>query len=222
VSGRVQGATPPAAQGQFLRSEVVQLFPTCVWIHRLANAAELNRSVLATLEEIRQVEPSRGKAEGAWQSAGDLHRRPPFAPLAQAMVTAAGRVVNFLQWQCEGIEITNLWANMNFTRHAHHQHAHPNNHISGVYYAKAPERCGDILFYDPRPQAHLMEPAVKTYTPITSAQHRFQPEEGMMLLFPSWLEHSVEPNLSGDARVSMAFNVTLRGRIGRESGEVQL
>lgn len=213
----------PAGQtSPFLATEVAQLFPTCVWLHRLHDAAALNHALLAALAPIRASEPSRAKAEGTWQSAGDLHRRPPFAPLAQAAMVAAQGVSNFLQWRFEGLEITNLWANVNFGHYAHHNHHHPNNHVSGVYYAKAAAGAGDILFYDPRPQAHLMEPDVATFTPANSAKHRFTPEEGLMLLFPSWLEHSVEPNLSGEERVSLAFNLTLRGRIGRESGEVQL
>lgn len=220
TSSAVSSAAP--VQSQFLRSEVVHLFPTCVWCHWLVAADRMNCRILDSLESVRAVEPSRSKAEGAWQSAGDLHRREAFAPLAKAMLAAAGRVAGFLRWQCEGLEITNLWANMNFGKHAHHQHTHPNNHISGVYYAQAEERCGDILFYDPRPQAHLMEPQIAEFTPPTMGQYRFKPEAGMMLLFPSWLEHSVEPNLSGRPRVSLAFNVVLRGRIGRESGEAVL
>ncbi len=213
---------PQGQPSPFLATEVAQLFPTCIWLHRLNDAAALNAALLAALAPIRANEPSRAKAEGTWQSAGDLHRRPPFAHLAQAMMTASQGVTSFLQWRFEGLEITNLWANINFGHYAHHLHHHPNNHISGVYYAKAAEGAGDILFYDPRPQAHLMEPDVKVFNPANSAMHRFKPEEGLMLLFPSWLEHSVEPNLSGEERVSLAFNVTLRGRIGRESGEVLL
>ncbi len=216
------GGPGGGGQSLFQSSQVAQFFPTCVWIHRLARPAELNAALLGQLATIRAVEPSKAKAKGTWQSAGDLHRRPGFETLAQAAMAAGQGVVGFLQWKCEGLEITNLWANINFEAYAHHQHNHPNNHLSGVYYAKAAPGAGDIIFYDPRPQAHLMEPAVVAYTPPTVAMHRFKPEEGLLLLFPSWLEHSVDPNLSGQERVSLAFNFTLRGRIGLESGEVVL
>lgn len=216
------GGAPPQDRQLFQSTEVAQLFPSCLWIHRLAAAPALNAVLLREIEAVRQVEPSRAKAKGTWQSAGDLHRRPAFRPLAEAAMAAARGVVGFLRWKHEGLEITNLWANINYEAYAHHHHHHPNNHVSGVYYAKAAPGAGDIVFHDPRPQAHLMEPAVTAYTPATSAKHSFKPEEGLMLLFPSWLEHSVDPNESGRERVSFAFNLTLRGRIGLESGEVTL
>ncbi|MEM7467528.1 MAG: putative 2OG-Fe(II) oxygenase [Pseudomonadota bacterium] len=33
-----------------------------------------------------------------------------------------------------------------------------------------------------------------------------EPKEGMMLIFPSYLTHMVEPHLSDDERISLSFN----------------
>ncbi len=217
----MQGGVSADRPSPFLATEVAHLFPTCVWLHRLSGAAELNRRLQAALTPLR-AEPSRAKGAGTWQSRGDLHRQPGFEALAKAALTAGRGVCSFLRWRYEGLEITNLWANVNFDDYGHHYHHHPNNHLSGVYYLEAAPGAGDILFYDPRPQAHVMEPDVEAFTPATSGKHRYTAEPGLMLLFPSWLEHSVEPNQSGRERISLAFNLTLRGRIGRESGEVIL
>ena len=35
------------------------------------------------------------------------------------------------------------------------------------------------------------------------------PEEGKLMIWPSWLLHYVKPNLSDDTRISIAFNTTV-------------
>ena len=36
-----------------------------------------------------------------------------------------------------------------------------------------------------------------------------KPEDGLLVLFPSYLEHSVNPNLSNSKRIVISFNITL-------------
>lgn len=205
----------------FERTEVAQLFPTCVWIHDLQGAAQLNETLGREIEEVRAATPSRSRLPGHWQSAGDLYRRPAFEPLVQAVVAAARNVVGFLSWECEGLQITDLWANVNDQDFAHRQHSHPNNFLAGVYYVAVPPDSGEIVFYDPRPQAHVLEPKVRERNPFNSAKRRITPQAGRLLLFPSWFEHSVDANRSGVPRVSIAFNLCLKGLVGSESGRVR-
>mgnify|MGYP003124782709 FL=1 len=41
-----------------------------------------------------------------------------------------------------------------------------------------------------------------------SALYNFVPKEGQLLLFPSWVEHFVKPNLNKtQERISIAFNI---------------
>ena len=89
-------------------------------------------------------------------------------------------------------------------------HVHPNANISGVYYIAAPPATlvddgedGKISFYDPRPRAN-MNALVNQYT------RRFvAPVPGDMVVFPSWLEHSVAPFEGAGERICIAFNAKL-------------
>ena len=36
-----------------------------------------------------------------------------------------------------------------------------------------------------------------------------QPEKGKLVLFPSWLEHYVEPNLTNENRISLSFDTKI-------------
>ncbi|MGB5737502.1 MAG: putative 2OG-Fe(II) oxygenase [Thiohalocapsa sp.] len=73
-------------------------------------------------------------------------------------------------------------------RTSKHSHEENDELLSGVYYVTAPASSGDILFHD-----HPFET-------------RVAPQAGLLLLFPPDLPHSVEPNRSGELRLSIAFN----------------
>ena len=206
----------------FKTAEVLQLFPTCVWRHQLEDSAALNADLLRALEEMRASTPSRGRSEGIWQSPGDLHRRPAFGGLTEVIVAALSNVMDYLQIEHQGLIITNCWANSSCQGSRHHNHTHPNNLMSGVYYVSAPDRAAKIIFEDPRPQAHVMVPAYKSYTQQNSGQHPFEVGEGVMLIFPSWLAHSVETHPCDQERVSIAFNAVPKGRLGYESGQLYI
>lgn len=139
-----------------------------------------------------------------------------------AIVGALTGVVDFLEIKHQGLVITNCWANISRRGASHHHNTHPNNLLSGVYYVRVPENAARIVFEDPRPQAHIMIPAYKCYTQQNAAQHPFDVAEGQMLVFPSWLSHSVEEHESEEERTSIAFNCVPNGRLGYESGLLEI
>lgn len=85
----------------------------------------------------------------------------------------------------------------------------PHNHtgaiLVGVYYIQVPPNSGDILLHDPRGvNINWPDPDIKSNErPFV----RITPSAGDLLLFPGYLVHSVEPNLSNETRISLAINV---------------
>lgn len=88
-------------------------------------------------------------------------------------------------------------------------HHHPESDLLGVYYVKARPGSGDILFHDARGSVPTMwqDPLVVDDTNGRSGRviYRVNPEEGKFVMFPGYLIHSVEPNLSDDVRMSIIF-----------------
>jgi len=50
---------------------------------------------------------------------------------------------------------------------------------------------------------------VKKFTDISATVSSMEPEEGDLLLFPSYLYHAVEENLSDNNRIVISFNVDI-------------
>ena len=148
-----------------------------------------------------------------WHSTTDMHKIPVFKPLVDELFKMQMEIYREELLTREPI-IGNMWANINPPGGYNRPHIHPNSHFSGVYYIKAPQNSGEIVFNDPRSAAHMVMPdRVKDIKPPSHLwrEVRVNPLEGRMLMFPSWLWHCVEPNGSNDIRISVSFNFIQKG-----------
>ncbi|MEH6586236.1 MAG: TIGR02466 family protein [Halioglobus sp.] len=201
----------------FTKGEIKQLFPSCVWVHELQNFREINVPVADELAELRKSTGYENPNNGAWQSRGNLNKLEAFEPLMDCFKEGSKRVLDFLKLEYDDFVITDSWANVNPPGHSHMSHTHPNNFLSGVYYVKAPEGSGDIEFLDPRQQALVLQPRVKAQTLQNAWKQRVTPMDGQLLIFNSWFQHQVKENLSQEDRISISFNIMLKGSVGVES-----
>ena len=112
-----------------------------------------------------------------------------------------------------GLIIDNFWININKDNHYNHVHVHPSCVLSGAYYAASKPQSGDIIFHN-RPEASYISGMLKQSgaksNMFNSTIFKHKPIVGRVVIFPGWLQHSVEENRSGEDRISIAFNI---GRI---------
>ncbi len=186
-------------------------FPTPVWHFQVENHQQLNSVLLAEIEREQQRD-RRGEQLSnilGWHSTSNLHQRESFADLVRSIDRNVLEVATFLKWDLQKIStnITTCWAMVNGKFASNALHNHPNSILSGVYYLKTPEKCGVLSFTDPRSAARMLNPPITEFNLWTLPKISYQPEVGTMLLFPSWLMHGVETNMSEDVRISVSFNI---------------
>ena len=192
----------------FEATDALRIFPTFVWKAELKPMIhqELNQNIIGTLDEIRRPLPELAPDQ-PWQSDQDLHTLNQFTELVSCLNDTVVSVLDFLKIGQEDFEITGLWANMNPPDAAHKMHGHPNNFLSGVYYVRTHKGADMINFHDPRPQAAIIRPPVMELTAENTDQVVVKVKDGTILLFPSWLAHSVDVNKSDMTRITIGFNV---------------
>ena len=119
--------------------------------------------------------------------------------------------LNDMNWDLnkQSVKINNLWAIINEKGAWNQKHHHSNSDLSAAYYVSAHESCGDIVFYDPRPAPVYKNPITKNPNNLNATVNSIKPEDGMLVLFPSYLEHSVNPNMSDKKRIVISFNINL-------------
>jgi uncharacterized protein (TIGR02466 family) len=185
-------------------SEVVRLFPTFVWKSQLDQATykAINQTIHAQLPQWQGT-----GIGGAWQSGHGLHKLDALRALVARIDREVRSVLDFLKISASGYEITGCWANTLEPGTTHALHSHPNNFLSGVYYVQVQPGADSISFHDPRPQTGIIRPPVTELTAYNTDQVVVSVAEGMLLLFPAWLPHSVSANCSDRQRISISFNV---------------
>ena len=118
--------------------------------------------------------------------------------------------------------VTSAWVNINSPGAYNVRHSHPESNLSGVLWVKCPKDSGKIKFFNSK--------NFETYTEINSyikefkernlihEVYWFEPREGRMIIFPSYLEHQVTENKSSEDRISISFNINLTNfRTGRST-----
>ena len=106
-------------------------------------------------------------------------------------------------------KITSMWSIINKKNASNERHIHSNNYISAAYYVKAPNNCGDIVFHDPRSEATFRHPKISKLNRLNSNVFMIKPKVGLLVLFPSYLYHSVDLNKTDEERIVISFNINL-------------
>lgn len=123
-------------------------------------------------------------------------------------------------------EITTSWINKHIPGDHAQMHHHANSIFSGVYYIKQPENGGNFVIHDNPMTPNICTKTVllnyKEVNDVNTDQYQIKPKDGLIIMFPSFLHHSVENNQSNEERYSLAFNVFAKGQLGDKEFELKL
>ena len=189
-------------------SDVIPMFPTLVWKIQLDSQLRetIEAKAAAALSRMRRGLPALEHGKG-WQSIQTLHRLDEFQDLVACVHRTVAGVLRFLRIGYDEFEITACWATILAPGAEHKAHYHPNNFLSGVYYLRTHAGADTINFHDPRSQAGILRPPVVELTAENTDQVVVRVKDGTLLVFPSFLRHSVDANSSGAERISISFNI---------------
>lgn len=117
-----------------------------------------------------------------------------------------------MQWS-DGPEffITQSWVNKNPTGTTHHEHYHLNTLFSGVFYLETATPDYISFFNSKQPFMKFFEDEKNIWN---SDRYDLLVKPGRFVIFPANMLHSVGENLAAHDRISVAFNVFVKGNIG--------
>ncbi len=189
------------------------VFPTPVWTQQLANYKKINEDMYNYIKS-EQKEDQKGINKSnikGWHSSDFNLDNLEVQNFIKFILPSLEQVMTDMRWekQKQIVKINNMWAIINIGGSANHRHQHGNSTISGAYYVRAPKNCGDIVFYDPRPAPVYSHPNVESPNILNAQVNSISPKEGGLVLFPSYLDHSVNENLSNSERIVISFNIRI-------------
>lgn len=199
--------------GEMEKARSANLFATPALAHVWADADELNGPLRDAILAHQQTHPSVERTNvGGWHSesgrlefcgaAGGrlLHHMQEMAEEATRRLFAdSARQVEPMSWTLSA------WANVNWQGHSNKMHTHPGATWSGVYYVDT----GDTGNEAEGSALYLSDPAparTGTFFPNLASNVLIRPAPGLMVLFPSYLQHGVQPHRGDRPRISIAFN----------------
>jgi len=202
----------------FENKNSLPLFPTTLWSFQIPadKFNRINTGLRNKFDQLIAAAPDKNH-NGSWQTEHDLHTLPEMQELNGYFINAVNDVINAYSTKHKDIEITGCWANISPSGGSHTSHMHPNNYLSAVYYVSLPPGGHRITFHDPRPQIHILAPEYDQINIHNSDNVNFEAKEGTLLLFPSWLVHSVPINTSNELRISISFNINFTDFSGKIS-----
>jgi len=196
---------------------IISLFPTSVYCSNLNR--NLSKKEKIFIEELKKT-PHKNTGNIRTKNSYVLEENK-FKILKKDLISLVEdysnnvlQYINFIPF------ITQSWINFTEETEYHHQHAHPNSIISGVFYMNADEKNDKIFFF--KNDNTTIVPNVKEYNIWNSSSWWIPIKTGDVVLFPSSLQHMVETKKGTNTRTSLAFNVFAKGVFGENKTLTEL
>ena len=143
-----------------------------------------------------------------YQSPDTLHHVAELRPLFEYICQIGFKACADLDFIDCDIAITSAWLNINDSRQCmNSQHVH-GDVFSGVFYLQAPEESGKLSIFNPAINRMWKGcELAEQKNQYTGESIKIEPEEGAIIIFPSYLPHSVETNNHDEERISISFNI---------------
>jgi uncharacterized protein (TIGR02466 family) len=182
------------------------LFPSRIWQAHLSALEPQLEGWTRTVLAMRAAHPApagRTVRQG-WNSEDmEVLARPEFAALQIAIRAACASALAEMGKGAMPFALQS-WINMHDRGGFNFLHMHEASLLSGSFYVSVPPGSGQFVFRDPRPGVILS--SVKGGVPNGHADIHLTPSDGLLVLFPCWMEHYVEPHESDEPRITIAFN----------------
>ena len=195
--------------------KIYNLFPVPIFHYKIENYKEINKELINYILRLKKKDKIGNNRSniGGWHSPNfDLVKEEtPINFINKFKDFLKNIIINEFDWEYlpNKQRIVAMWAIINKKNSFNIMHNHQNCYLSAAYYVKKPERSGDISFFDPVEPKTYRYPEKEKGTFHSNQVVTLRPEEGDLLIFPSYLYHSVEPNLSDEDRIVISFNIDL-------------
>jgi uncharacterized protein (TIGR02466 family) len=199
-----------------IHRELINLFTTPVTAIRFGDAIDFSKYAKLISDSLTEQQLADMDVIGIAPTGDNLNTLPEFQELVTLIDTEVKTYFDLeLGLSSNDVYMSCMWANVQIDGCRHHAHIHPNSFFSGVLYLEIPVSNtvdpGIIFFVDPRPAKQMQHPNYSKHNALADRSYGFKPETGLMLLFPSWLEHGTDVCKIGKDtyRISLSFNYAL-------------
>jgi len=191
-----------------VQTKITEIFKVGI----LTTKLNININLLNNLcNNIEESQESIYVSNSGYQSTIDRDKDSIILELKKQVLLQASQYIDYLGYRAESLEMKNLWLNVNYYKDFNLPHNHGADLVSGVFYVKVPENSGNIVFQNSSEFLQFNNDNIKNFNEYNSTTWSFIPKNQELFLFPSWINHYVQPNLNKkEKRISIAFNINTK------------
>jgi uncharacterized protein (TIGR02466 family) len=148
-----------------------------------------------TIEEREKILDKKIEDFGMSHASSSLSNDPNLKELQDFICSTSWDILNDIGYNLKDyvLLLNDLWVQeFSMKGGGHHDgHIHSNRHISGFYFLKCSDKTSFPVFYDPRILKSMIQLPLKDEKDNSFASEKIhvKPRPGLMVFFPSFLEH---------------------------------
>ena len=192
-----------------MNSNIDLWFPTVVYNNTYSRYSTERDSLISTVEDLATTIPSGGNN---WYSkivnscgTYDLLHNSNFNNLNDWINKCLADFCQQLGCK-DTYKINESWFNIYQKNDWQEAHYHSRNVFSCVFFLKAPAGSSPIVFENPL-MPDMNAPDYNNKHSLNFQACKYEPIEGQLLIFRSYLKHLVPPHPLDDTRITLAYNV---------------
>ena len=193
------------------KTEVRGQFSTPIWIGKVGGHKAINEGLIEYIKKLKEKDPEGVKKSNTlgWHSLNFDLKDNTIKNFFSSIKPMLKEVSDDMRWDLKNfkIRVTGCWSIINQKFASNAGHIHANNLISSVYYIKTNNKSGKIIFDDPRPAATIKTAPYHSVGNWNQGNVTVEPQDGLLVMFPSYLVHHVQPNMSEEERIILSFNL---------------
>jgi uncharacterized protein (TIGR02466 family) len=199
--------------------EIYQFFPTMIAKESHPEFLEDSRKLFEKHKDFFEIVregylTTLSRYESQWwnETSVDIINDELNSPLVQTILVDCEKYLTGIGFFTDQVElyIKSMWMNKTVNDGKVDPHTHGGAIVSGCYYIDVPKNAPPIDFGNPLNVHRYAKLPIREQNPLISSSVSIFPTSGDLLMWHSFVEHSVTPTQCYDERTVIAFDISAR------------
>ena len=186
------------------------LFSVPIFHGKLDNWKKYRRDLLPVCHEVRKETddmsglPWNCHVWSTYAYDKRLYKRKEFQEVSKAISVYVRSYLDRRKWKKQDkIVMTELWVNYQDKYQFQEYHDHKERVLSGIFYLEVPDNAPGLIIQNPQ-KANFDD--LFFFQEEVQDVNEIDVETGDLIMFPGWLDHGVNANMTDKPRINIAFN----------------
>ena len=199
--------------------QVIPLFPTPLYANKIPEQLILDHISLLNNEKTRNTPQIESEGFGEVSQNTYILNQPEYQNLKSYILQHVTYYTkSYLNYDYKNYTFSQSWISIKNPNQTHKPHTHSNSLVSGViFYDNFTDETSKIDFY--RNDSYSIgnnHPLGTNLNQFNYLSYSIPYQSNLLILFPSFLGHSVSKNLTNFPRKSLSFNIVPKEGFGTE------